>query len=138
MKLIVIRGKIVAGLGQGQFFSNQDGYKLQFAQKLGFQPYPGTLNLKLEEPFVQPRRKAIEIHGFKEDSRTYGGCRCYPCWIKGIDCAIIRPDRSRHSPNIIEIMAPVNLRISLNLQDGDEVELICKTDPISGLPTFLE
>ena len=123
-KLIVIRGRIVAGLGQGQFFTNREGYKLQFAKMLAFQPYPGTLNLKLEKPFVQPGRNVIKIHGFKEANRTYGGCRCYPCCIEGIECAIIRPDHSRHSPNIIEIIAPVNLRMSLNLQDGDEVEVV--------------
>jgi CTP-dependent riboflavin kinase len=92
------------------------------------------LNLKLERPFVQPETDTIEIRGFQEGSRTYGRCRCYPCWIEGIGCAIIRPDRSSHNLDTIEIIAPVSLRISLDLHDGDEVEIILKTNPTSKDP----
>ncbi|MCJ7444925.1 MAG: CTP-dependent riboflavin kinase [Methanotrichaceae archaeon] len=123
-KLIVIKGKVTSGLGQGQFYICQEAYLIQFQQKLGFQPYPGTLNLKLEKPFVQSDLVTIEIRSFQEAGRTFGGCRCYSCQIGDMRCFIIKPDRSSHPSDLIEIIAPVNLRRSLDLMDGDEVELV--------------
>jgi riboflavin kinase len=121
---IVIRGKVVTGLGEGQYYISLDGYRRQFNQKLGFDPFPGTLNIKLNEPFVPPEQDAIKIDGFRDDNRTFGGCKCYKINIKGIRCAIVRPDRTSYSPMLVEIIAPVNLRKSLGITDGDEVEVV--------------
>jgi riboflavin kinase, archaea type len=119
-----IKGKVTSGLGEGQYYISLDGYREQFNQRLGFNPYPGTLNLKLSEPFAEREASSsIEVEGFKDLSRTFGGCRCYPVKIKGIMGAIIRPDRSSYPPRLVEIIAPVNLRKSLGLYDGDELEV---------------
>ena len=45
-----MRGKILSGLGQSQRFLTWEGYRHQFASKLGFAPFPGTLNVLLETP----------------------------------------------------------------------------------------
>jgi len=118
------KGRVTTGLGEGQYYISLDGYRKQFMEKLGFEPYPGTLNLKLKEPFHQPEASAISIVGFKDASRTFGGGKCYPVTIDGIKGAIIRPDRSSYPLNLMEIIAPVNLRKTLGLKDGDEVEVI--------------
>ena len=47
----MMRGRVVGGLGQGQYYISRKGYRHQFIQKLGFVPFPGTLNIKLDEPF---------------------------------------------------------------------------------------
>ena len=120
---IIVRGKVTLGMGEGQYYISLDGYRRQFNQKLGFDPFPGTLNLKLSEPFVPPEQDAIRIDGFRDENRTFGGCHCYPVTVKGIRGAIIRPDRTSYSPMLLEIIAPVNLRKSLGLTDGDEVEV---------------
>ncbi|HUL61922.1 MAG TPA: DUF120 domain-containing protein, partial [Methanocella sp.] len=117
---IVLRGKLVTGLGEGQYYISLDGYRRQFNQKLGFDPFPGTMNLKLTEPFVPPEQDAIKIEGFRDENRTFGGCRCYKVNVRGIRGAIVRPDRTSYSPMLIEIIAPVNLRKSLGIADGDE------------------
>jgi riboflavin kinase len=119
-----IKGKIVTGLGEGQYYISLDGYRKQFADKLGFEPYPGTLNLQLREPFAHHEASAITIDGFKDAARTYGGGKCYIVRIDGVKCAIIRPDRSSYPLNLVEIIAPVNLRKTLNLKDGDEIEVV--------------
>jgi len=118
------KGRIVTGLGEGQYYISLDGYKKQFVEKLGFEPYPGTLNLHLKEPFAHHEASAIKIDGFKDESRTFGGCKCYVVRIEGVKCAIIRPDRSSYPLNLVEIIAPVNLRKTLGLKDGDEIEVI--------------
>jgi riboflavin kinase len=121
---IVIRGKVTTGLGEGQYYISLDGYRRQFNQKLGFDPFPGTLNIKLAEPFVPPEQDAIKIDGFRDENRTFGGCKCYKINIKGIRCAIVRPDRTSYSPMLLEIIAPVNLRKSLGVTDGEEIEVV--------------
>jgi riboflavin kinase len=117
------KGKVVAGLGEGQYYISLDGYKNQFVEKLGFEPYPGTLNLQLREPFAHYEDFAIKIEGFKDAARTFGGGKCYIVRIDGVKCAIIRPDRSSYPLNLVEIIAPVNLRKTLGIKDGDEVEV---------------
>ncbi len=118
------KGKVVTGLGEGQYYISLEGYRSQFVEKLGFEPYPGTLNLKLKEPFPQYDASAVNISGFKDSSRTFGGGKCYPVRIGGVQAAIIRPDRSSYPLNLVEIIAPVNLRKTLGLKDGDEVEVM--------------
>jgi riboflavin kinase len=118
------KGRVTTGLGEGQYYISLDGYRKQFIEKLGFEPYPGTLNLQLKEPFAQNEASAVNIAGFKDASRTFGGGKCYPVRIDSVEAAIIRPDRSSYPLNLVEIIAPVNLRKTLGLKDGDEVEVI--------------
>lgn len=118
-----LKGRVVTGLGEGQYYISLDGYRKQLSEKLGFDPYPGTLNIKLNEPFAPAEHEAVKIEGFKGENRTFGGCKCYPVKIKGVRGAIIRPDRTSYPPNLIEIIAPIKLRQSLSLKDGDEVEV---------------
>ncbi|MCD1294804.1 riboflavin kinase [Methanocella sp. CWC-04] len=119
-----IKGKVTTGLGEGQYYISLDGYRQQFINKLGFDPYPGTLNIKLNKPFLHGDSSVIKIDGFKDSNRTYGGGRCYLVKINDIRAAIMRPDRSSYPETLIEIIAPVNLRKTLGLKDGDEVEVL--------------
>ncbi|HMK45225.1 MAG TPA: DUF120 domain-containing protein [Methanocella sp.] len=119
----VLKGKVTTGLGEGEYYISLDGYRQQFREKLDFDPYPGTLNIRLTEPFTPSEHEAIKIDGFQGENRTFGGCKCYPVSIMGVGGAIIRPDRTSYPPNLIEIIAPIKLRHSLGLKDGDEVEV---------------
>jgi riboflavin kinase len=119
-----LKGKIVTGLGEGQYYISREGYRKQFNLKLGFDPSPGTLNLKLAEPFPQAEADFIKIEGFVDENGTFGGCKCYRVMIGDIKGAIVRPERSSYPPNLIEVIAPVHLRKALNLKDGDELEMI--------------
>ena len=116
-------GRVVGGLGQGQYYISRKGYRNQFFQKLGFVPFPGTLNIKLDEPF-NPGPHQILIEGFREDERSFGGCKCYKIKLNGLEGAIIRPDRSSYPPDLVEIISTLRLRDELRLDDGDIVELI--------------
>lgn len=117
------KGRVTTGLGEGQYYISLEGYRKQFIDKLGFEPYPGTLNLQLKEPFARHEAAAVKIEGFKDASRTFGGGKCYPVMIDGVKAVVIRPDRSSYPLNLVEIIAPVNLRKKLGLKDGDEVEV---------------
>ncbi len=118
----VIRGKVATGLGEGQYYLSREGYRSQFHKKLGFVPFPGTLNIRLDKPFVSSG-EATKIMEFSDEGKTFGGCQCYRIRINGIKAAIVRPERSSYPSDLIEIIAPMNLRESLDLSDGDEVEV---------------
>lgn len=126
---IELYGQVVAGLGEGQYYISQNSYMLQFSEKLGFQPFPGTLNIKLNENSVSilQRMDCIQpvcIQGFNDAERTFGAGKCYPIKIDGVKSAIIVPERTHYPTNLLEIIAPINLREKLHLKDGDEVKIV--------------
>lgn len=118
-----MRGKVLSGLGQAQHFLSREGYCRQFEDGLGFVPFPGTLNVLLDGPFPA-ESPSIEIDGFRERDRFFGGCRCFRIRINGMDAAVVRPERSCHPPELIEVIAPVHLRRALGLEDGDVVSIV--------------
>ncbi|MFP4654886.1 MAG: winged helix-turn-helix domain-containing protein/riboflavin kinase [Methanohalobium sp.] len=126
---IELYGYVVNGLGEGKYYISLGGYKKQFEDKLHFIPYPGTLNVCLTNYSKHTREKleelhAIQIEGFTDGERTFGSGKCYKARIEDIESAIILPSRSHYPSDLLEIIAPVNLRKKLNLKDGDEVEII--------------
>jgi len=123
-----VRGVVVGGLGEGQYYISRDGYRSQFLRLLGYEPFAGTLNIRLDEPFVPSNLQAIRIEGFRDEGRTFGECKCYRIRICGQQAAIVRPDRSSYPPHLVEVVAPVCLRDALHLEDGDYVEVTLEND----------
>lgn len=128
----VLEGEVIEGLGEGRYYVNVPGYYHQFVEKLGFRPYPGTLNLKLRPPQIQTRKQLdpltwIAIDGFSADERTFGNARCLPCTIENHPCAIIVPGRTHYPEDVVEILSPVHLRKVLRIKAGDIIFL--KIDP---------
>jgi riboflavin kinase len=126
---ITIKGVVVSGLFEGAYYISKEGYRSQIEEKLGFDPYPGTLNVRIKPDDMEKRkrierRSGILLEGFKEEHRAYGSARCYHVIINGeIDGALIVAERSIHDDNILEIIAPVYLRRQLKIADGDPVTL---------------
>lgn len=121
-------GRVVSGIGEGRYYTGQSGYVDQFKDKLGFVPFPGTLNVEIEQIERNKLRllkncSAIDVDEFKTKNRTFGGVRCFRAKINGIKSAIVLPLRSHYS-NILEFVSPDYLRKKLNLRDGDEVKIV--------------
>lgn len=128
-----IEGEVISGLGEGRYYVSIPGYVKQFREKLGFEPYPGTLNIRIDPAGVSTRKKAelhgwVDIDGFTDDDRTFGSARCLLCRINGYKCAIIVPGRSHYPDDIIEVISEVRLREKLNLTDGSRIKVeVCLT-----------
>lgn len=121
-----LTGKVITGLGEGQYYISLEGYRMQFIEKLGFEPYPGTLNIKLDPPCIEIRKGitlAINISGFTTQNRTFGSGSCFNVIINDVRGAVIVPERTHYPEDIIEIIAPVNLREHLKITDGSPVEV---------------
>lgn len=120
-------GAVEKGIGEGTYYVSQKQYQQQFKAKLGFNAFLGTLNLRVDkEELAQflANGEVIEINGFTTKTRSFGALSCYKIKINQVDCAIVKPERARHPDDIIEVIAPVNLRDSLKLNDSDKVKLI--------------
>ena len=108
----------------------------QFTEKLGFEPYPGTLNLKLNTDYDLKTRSeldafpAVEVQGFQNEGRTFGTVKCYPAIIENkIKGALILALRGHYDNSVLEVIAPVHLRKRLNLKDGNKVKVEILTLP---------
>ena len=127
--VIVLEGRVVRGLGEGGYYVSLPMYKRQFLEKLGFDPFPGTLNVRLTPESMRARRKleymqGIAIEGFRDSGREYGGALCFRARINGkVWGALLLIERTHHGPDIVEIIAPVYLRKELGLRDGDLVRI---------------
>lgn len=129
-------GVVFTGLGEGAYYVTRDSYRKQFIEKLGFDPYPGTLNLKLVTDYdVKTYSElkaypAIEVEGFKNETRTFGSVLCYPAIIENkIKGAVISALRSHYNTSVVEIISPFCLRKALELKDGHKVKIEVLTMP---------
>ncbi len=127
---ITLEGTVFTGIGEGAYYIAKDYYRKQFLQKLGFDPYPGTLNLRLTSDYdIKTRTEleaypAIEVEGFKNEDRTFGLVKCYPVMIDNkVKGAMLSALRTHYDVSVLEIIAPVCLRKHLNLKDGNKVKI---------------
>ncbi len=127
---ITLEGALFTGLGEGAYYVTKEGYRKQFMEKLGFDPYPGTLNLKLTSEYdikslsELEAYPAIELEGFEDESRTFGPVKCYPAIINNkAKGAAIHALRSHYGSSVLEIISPHYLRSLLKLKDGHKVKV---------------
>ena len=127
---VTLEGVVFTGLGEGAYYIAKEHYKKQFIEKLGFDPYPGTLNLKLTSDYdIKARTEleaypAIEVEGFKNEDRTFGIVKCYPVLVDNrVKGAIITALRTHYDVTVLEVIAPICLRKHLDLKDGQKVKV---------------
>ncbi|MDO8428156.1 MAG: DUF120 domain-containing protein [Candidatus Diapherotrites archaeon] len=120
--MISITGTWIKGFGTAGTFLSHPSYIKQFKEKLGFIPFPGTLNLEVKKEKLEELKATAEnvyMHGFKENRQEYFGVNCFPCKINGLTAAIVVPDKTTHPENIMEVIANEELVKKFSLQVGD-------------------
>ncbi|MGM0591879.1 MAG: DUF120 domain-containing protein [Halobacteriota archaeon] len=126
-------GTVTSGMGEGRHYISLSGYMEQFVDRLGYEPFPGTLNVELSPESVRTRAgmaslDAVPIDGWEDEERTFGPAACYAATLEAGDHSydaahIIVPERTHHDERQLEIIAPDKLRDVLALEDGDELEI---------------
>lgn len=124
---ITIHGAVKSGMGEGGYYICQPGYLKQFKEKLGFNPFEGTLNVQVDPEDIGKldvirNRSGIHIAGFSDEGRSFGNVIAYKAKIRNIDCAIVVPERS-HYADVIEIICQYHLRRTLSLEDGARLDV---------------
>jgi len=123
-----IRGHLATGVGRGKHFTRLDWARRQFIEKLGIDPFPGTINVIVEDSeSMSVWRQLRNTPGVSIDNPNSGprdcNARCYQVSIEGqVNAAIVLPEVSDGS-NQIEIIAEIGVREALGLNDGDSLIL---------------
>ena len=130
---VELEGTVTSGMGEGRHYISLSGYVEQFRERLGYEPFPGTLNVDLSEESVRRRGEltgieAVPIDAWEDDDRTYGAASCYGVTVVAGDeryeeVHAIVPDRTHHDDDQLELIAPERLRDALGLDDGSEIEI---------------
>jgi riboflavin kinase, archaea type len=121
-----IKGVVESGFGEGSYYVSLKQYQEQFKKKLGYLPFSGTLNIRVDyNEFLQfiAAQQKIMIDGFKTATRTFGSIGVYIIKVNGINSALVIPERTSHVRDTIEIISDVNFREKLKIKDKDIVEI---------------
>jgi riboflavin kinase len=106
------------------------GYTKQFKSKINYIPFPGTLNIKLnQQRDLRTVQQLTDLDGtiiepFSDGKRTYGWVKCFHAKLNNsINCELIRLERTHHDNSIIELISKNNLRKTAGLKTGSKVKI---------------
>jgi len=122
---IELVGRVFTGKGEGTEFLKLPWVGVQINQKLGFKPYPGTLNLRLSQDGMRLKKtiagnKKLEICPPSE----YCEGLLFKAYIADLECGVIIPKVENYPDDVLEVISWVNLREKLQLRDGCQVAVI--------------
>ncbi|MBI4492333.1 MAG: HAD-IA family hydrolase [Chloroflexi bacterium] len=120
-----LRGRVERGRGEAAGFTQFAWVREQVASRLGFELYPGTLNLRLEGTDLAAWAELRARPGVPiEPSPGFCAARCYRVSVEGqVPGAIVLPMVSDYPTDVVEVLAPLALREALGLVDGTALTL---------------
>lgn len=122
-----LTGFIQRGVGKGAFFTNLDWVVDQFQKAMGFEPFPGTLNVRISEEDLPSLGAFFSKKDFEliPDDPQFCTASLKRVKVNGIPAAAVFPsdDVHVHGKEIVEIISHCHLKETLNLDDGDKVIL---------------
>ena len=130
-------GNVISGMGEGAYYMSLEGYKRQFKEKLGYEPYPGTLNVRLSDQIYMNGRlelgkhPSIFINGFSDGTRTYGWVKCYRATINEgtIDnAAVLVLERTHYDDSMLEVIGPISIKQVAGIKNGDRIKVHVQLD----------
>ena len=123
---IKLHGIVTRGIGESTFFTEIPWVRKQFAEKLGITPYPGTFNITVvagDREKLSQIREARGIEIVPED-KTFCAANSFPVLInRQTKGAVIIPQVADYPETKLEVISAENIKESLSLKDGDQVEL---------------
>ena len=132
MNAETLLGRLATGIGQGEHFTQLDWARAQFIDRLGIDPYPGTVNMIVDDPHSMPlwvrikRSPGIRIVN-PGDGPHDCHARCYPVTVaRSIEGAIVLPEVDNYPSTQVEIIAEIGVRAALRIEDGDPLEIVLK------------
>lgn len=119
-----IQGRVVGGTGEAAAFTRLPWVCRQVEQRLGFLPYPGTLNVTLESARDLAAWARIRSRPgiLLNPESGYCAARLFRATLAGRGpAAVVVPEVAGYPPDRVEVLAPVHLRSALGLVDGSLV-----------------
>lgn len=131
------RGRVFTGIGKGKYYVGHPEYQKRFEAALGYRPYPGTLNIKLEDAKVIEELKTLRsmggtrIDAFTHDGEGFSALTCFGGKLDEEAITLLFIDVTHYNESVAELISPTFLRGKLGLRDGDPVAFsIDAPDPI--------
>ncbi len=126
MSTIIVKGVIFTGEGIGSQFVEIAWARKQIKEKLGFDPYLGTLNVNLSDKEAKLFKRILkDLESIRiTPAEGFFRAHCFEAMIMNkVKGGIVIPEKPGYPSNVLEVIAPVYLRKALSLKDGDEVEV---------------
>lgn len=112
-----ITGTIVAGLGEGAKYVKL--YNPYILEALGYEAFPGTLNIAVPGGTGSLFENAITIAPKEEGLfPIHAKLAVVNAKLRG---AVIRPVKTAHGDDIVEVIAPQSIKEHFSLANGDQV-----------------
>jgi riboflavin kinase len=122
--VINLKGKVFTGFGEGRKFLEMHWVRKQIIEKLGFEPYLGTLNLYLSADIeIEKLLNKYEAMKIQPEKGYFSALLYRAVLMERLSGAIIRPEIPDYPKTVVEIIAPKNLRDFFKLKDGIEVKV---------------
>lgn len=122
-----ISGIIYSGAGKGAFFTQIDWVVQQCMKHLGYPPFPGTLNVRIEDQDLASLDRFLETSDFEliPDDPDFCAAQVKKIQINSIPAAVVIPgkDVRIHEDRMLEVISSRSLKKLLDLKDGDRVRL---------------
>lgn len=125
------RGRVFSGVGHGSFYVSIYARNLKAA--LGYTPFPGTLNIRLEDVYVGTFSRCLErAPRIRVDPPRIPGERLAVVVAAPVEVFhgaisarghIVRPEITIYKEDVVEVVSEVYLRDHLKISDGSVVEL---------------
>lgn len=126
---------VFSDLGKGSSFMALEWVQQALGVALGFTPYPATLNLRPAGDIdaVIWRKIQQEMEGIELAPMNSGFCsarlfriritRSLAAGMEAVDGAVLLPQVADYPQDKIEIVAPVRLKETFKVDDGDQLTL---------------
>ena len=122
-----IKGVIESGAGKGAYFTQVDWVVKQCENKLDMTPFPGTLNVRIDDETVHHLAEFLVSADAEliPDDPAFCVARVKKVMVNGIAAALVLPseDVRIHDNRTIELIAACSLKKHLGLEDGDGVTI---------------
>jgi len=124
---LTVKGKVFSGMGKGKYYVGHPEYQKRFATTLGYAPYPGTLNVKLEDADLIDALKelrtkdGVKVDSFVKNGESFSSLTCFEGSMDGERVTLLFIDVTYYNETVAELISPSFLRGRFGLKDGDLV-----------------
>ncbi|MCK0513185.1 DUF120 domain-containing protein [Aromatoleum buckelii] len=125
-EILELKGLVCSGLDKAAGFTQMEWVMREFRDKLGFAPYPGTLNLQMQgASWERARRRLLAGKGIVITPESGAcGAKCFLLSLGDeVRGAAVFPEIDTYPVDKLEVVAPAHLRSALRIYDGDQISV---------------
>jgi len=122
---VTVSGRLFSGMGKGRYYVGHPEYQRRFRDSLGYAPYPGTLNVKLEDRDVIESvnhlrtMDGIKIGSFTVNGESFSSLTYFNGTMRGEKVTLLLIDVTYYNETVAELISPAYLRGKFGLKDGE-------------------